>query len=85
MGKPDKILHSVLSSRQDQNVRFTDLLRLLQHLGFTCHVRGSHHIHHHPQLPEILNLQPRKDGKAKPYQVRQCRQLITHHRLGLDP
>ena len=31
---------------------------------------------------EILNLQPKTGGKAKPYQVKQVRQLIIKYRLG---
>jgi len=34
-------------------------------------------------VAEILNLQDR-DGKAKPYQVRQVREIIVKYRLGED-
>jgi hypothetical protein len=34
-------------------------------------------------LEEIVNLQPR-GGMAKPYQVKQVRELITRYQLGVD-
>lgn len=43
-------------------------------------MNGSHHIFVHPTLPEIVNLQE-KDGKAKPYQVREFLQLIEDYDL----
>jgi hypothetical protein len=35
-------------------------------------------------VAEILNLQPRPDGTAKPYQVKQVRNLITKYKLSGD-
>lgn len=32
-------------------------------------------------MAEILNLQPRPDGTAKPYQVKQVRQVIARYHL----
>jgi predicted RNA binding protein YcfA (HicA-like mRNA interferase family) len=38
---------------------------------------GSHHIYRHPgPPPQMLSVQPKKDGKAKPYQVEQFRQAL---------
>lgn len=42
---------------------------------------GSHHIFSRDGVVEILNLQPRHDGSAKPYQVKQVRQVITRYQL----
>lgn len=53
---------------------------LLRWLGFDERIKGSHHIFTKDGIPEILNLQP-KNAKAKPYQVRQVRNLIVEHRL----
>jgi len=85
MAKLDKILQAVLSGRQDQNIRFTDLRKLIIALSFAERIKGGHHIYTHPDVDEIINLQPRHDGKAKPYQVKQTRTIITKYRLGLDP
>jgi len=43
--------------------------------------RGSHHIFVHPDIAELLSVQPRKDGKAKPYQLRQFLKLIEEYSL----
>ncbi|MEM9883811.1 MAG: type II toxin-antitoxin system HicA family toxin [Planctomycetota bacterium] len=74
----------MLTGRQDQNIRFTDLTRLLIALGFDERTRGSHHIFTRPNVEDILNLQPRSDGKAKAYQVKQVRNIVTRHKLALD-
>jgi len=84
MAKLNKILQAVLSGRQDQNVRFTDLCKLVLALGFEERIRGGHHIYTRDGVAEIINLQPRRDGQAKPYQVKQVRAIITSYKLGLD-
>ena len=49
-------------------------------LGFVERVRGSHHIFRKTGVAERINLQ--RDGShAKPYQVRQIRQLIIKYQL----
>jgi len=84
MAKLNKILQAVLSGRQDQNVRFTDLCKLVLALGFEERIRGGHHFYTRDGVAEIINLQPRRDGQAKPYQVKQVRAIITSYKLGLD-
>jgi predicted RNA binding protein YcfA (HicA-like mRNA interferase family) len=61
-------------------------VRLLGQLGFTLRVKGSHHIFTRDGVDEIINLQP-KGSLAKPYQVKQVRELILKHQLAdeLDP
>jgi len=83
MSKLKKTLDQILSGRQDQNVRFTELCGLLQALGFEQRIKGSHHIFTFDGIAEIINLQPRSNGQAKPYQVKQVRQIITSNKLGL--
>jgi hypothetical protein len=41
---------------------------------------GSHHIFHRDGVAEILSLQPR-GTQAKPYQVRQVREVIVKYGL----
>ena len=70
----------ILSGRSDANIRFTDLRRQLLRLGFVERVRGSHHIFRKEGVRELVNLQ--RDGtQAKPYQVRQVRQMILKYGL----
>lgn len=76
-------LQKVLSGRSDANIRFKDLLALLAELGFDQRIRGDHHILWRDGVEEIINLQP-KANKAKPYQVKQVRGILTNYKLGFD-
>ncbi len=62
------------------HIRFGDLRKLLESLGFEERIRGSHHIFTRDGVEEVLNLQP-KGGQAKPYQVKQVRNVILDYRL----
>lgn len=79
-----KTLERIYDDTAVQNVRFNDLCALLERLGFAERRRsGSHRIFSKVGIAEIINLQPRPDGTAKPYQVRQVHDLIVRHRLNL--
>jgi len=81
MGKYDKLLHKVLSGCSDSNIQFSELCQLLYKLDFKERIRGDHHILSKQGISEIINIQP-KEGKAKPYQVKQIRNLILKYKLG---
>lgn len=67
------------------DVRFADFIRLAEAFGFVfIRQSGSHRIHRHPNVRERLNIQPRKDGKAKPVQVREFFGLIDDYGLSLE-
>ncbi|MDE0166499.1 MAG: hypothetical protein OXH92_14425 [Bryobacterales bacterium] len=83
MSRHKQLRETVLSGRADAGIRFDDLRGLLRNLGFTERVRGSHHLFDKEGIVEIVNLQSR-GGHAKPYQVRQVRQLILKYKLGGD-
>jgi len=53
---------------------------VLKYLGFEERIKGSHHIFFKKGIVEIINIQPKKD-KAKPYQVKQVREIILRYRL----
>jgi hypothetical protein len=76
----DKTLDKILRGTSDANIPFEELWRLLRRLGFDERIRGSHHIFTKAGVEEILNLQP-KGSKAKPYQVKQVRNVILKYRL----
>jgi len=83
MGKWEKLVFNVLRGTSDANVRFSDLCSLLKRLGFEERIRGSHHMFRRDGIIEKVNLQ--KDGsKAKPYQVRQVRDVIVKYGLGAE-
>ncbi len=81
MARWEKVLDVVLRAASDANIEFADLCALLTALGFQERVRGDHHIFSKSGVLEIINLQPR-GSKAKPYQVKQVRNLVTKYRLG---
>ena len=64
-------------------MKIKDLVQLLLHLGFDERVRGDHHIFTKDGIDEILNLQP-KGSMAKPYQIKQARNVILRYRLGAN-
>ncbi len=64
---------------------FEELCDLLRRLNFQERQRGgSHRIFTRDGIAEILNLQSRGGDRAKPYQVRQVRQLILKYGLASE-
>lgn len=78
-----KVLAIVVSGQSDTNVRFNDLRRLLRAMGFSQRIKGGHFIFSRIGVVEIINLQPLPGGKAKPYQVKQVRGIITAYKLSV--
>lgn len=83
VSKQKELLWRILKGSSDANIPFAGLRQLLHHLGFEERIRGSHHIFAKTGVVEILNIQA-KGAKAKPYQVRQVRNVILKYRLGGD-
>ena len=81
MGKHEKVLIQILRGTSDANISFEGLRGLLKYLGLEERIRSSHHIFTKDGIEEILNLQP-KGAKAKPYQVKQVRNVILKYKLG---
>ena len=81
MGKHEKLLIQILRGTSDANISFGGLCSMLKHLEFKERIKGSHHIFTMDGVEEILNLQP-KGAKAKPYQVKQIRNVILKYKLG---
>jgi predicted RNA binding protein YcfA (HicA-like mRNA interferase family) len=80
---PRKLLKR-LSQGALQNVRFADMINLVEGFGFRlARVNGSHHIFSHPELAELINLQEVK-GQAKPYQIRQFLRLVEKYNFRLE-
>ncbi|MDL1976219.1 MAG: type II toxin-antitoxin system HicA family toxin [Deltaproteobacteria bacterium] len=80
MARLDKLLEYILMRRGDANVQFVALCQLLKKIGFKERIRGDHHIFTMLEVEEILNLQP-KNGKGKPYQVNQVRNVVLRYKL----
>ena len=83
MGKHEKLVQKILSGRQDTSVDFYEAVTLLQALGFSVRIRGSHHIFDQEGIDEIINIQP-EGSKAKAYQVKQIRDLMVKYQMGVE-
>ena len=83
MAKRRRLLDKLL--RGSIGIRFDEFVLLLEHFGFELdRMRGSHHVFSHPEIAELLSIQPRKDGKAKPYQLRQFLKLVEEYDLSTE-
>lgn len=81
MSKTEKLLLRVLRGTSDADIGFDELCSLLTHMGFELRVRGSHHIFSKLEVAELINLQRDGGGNAKPYQVKQVRNVIVKYKL----
>lgn len=81
MSQFKKALLDILTGTRDNDIPFADLQLVLDRLGFQLRTRGDHFIYTMDGVEEIINLQP-LGGKAKPYQVKQARQIIIKYQLG---
>ena len=77
-----KIYDVVVSGNSDANIRFASFKNLILTLGFVFKSqKGSRAGYYHPVVHVRISIQPTKDGKAKPYQVKQLRDIIKSHNL----
>lgn len=83
MSKEAKLIQGVMSGKSDGNIEFSDLCKLLSRVGFEERIKGSHHIFFRDDVAEIINIQP-SGKRAKPYQVKQVRELIVKYQLVKD-
>lgn len=81
MSRYGKLLECILRGTSDANIPFAQMCQLLKKLEFEERIRGSHHIFTKDGIEEIINLQSR-GAKAKPYQVKQVRNVILKYKLG---
>jgi predicted RNA binding protein YcfA (HicA-like mRNA interferase family) len=81
MSRAEKLAAKILSGRSDRSLDFDDLCYILERAGFQSRTgKGSHRIFYREGVVEIINVQPR-DGKAKPYQVKQVRELLLKYKI----
>ncbi len=83
MSQYEKLLLSILSGTRDKSILFADLRAVLDRLGFQCRIKGDHFIYTKDGVEEIINIQP-VGNQAKPYQVKQVRNVILKYQLGGD-
>ena len=83
MGRRRKLLERILIGRSDANIPFEQTRTRLKALGFSESIRGSHHKFIGEGVEELINLQG-VEGKCKPYQVRQKREVVLKYNLGQE-
>ncbi len=82
MSKRQKLLAKLLAG--SKNITFNEFILLLEGYGFELdRTRGSHRIYAHPNVSQLLSIQPKHDGKAKPYQLQQFLKLVEEYNLKL--
>jgi hypothetical protein len=83
MGKITRLYEHILMRRSDASVSFGTLRNLLKRMGFSERIKGDHFIFTKNGVEEILNIQP-KNGKGKPYQVKQVRDIILKYNIRIE-
>jgi len=68
LNKLNKTITKILSGSSDANIEFKELINLLNYLGFTMRIKGSHHIFYKEEVEEIINIQP-NSNKAIPIAI----------------
>ena len=85
MSRAEKLAAKLLTGRSDKNFSFDDLCYIIERAGFECRGgKGSHRIYAKQGVAEIINVQPRGGGEAKPYQVKQVRELLVKYRIEIS-
>ena len=80
MSKIQKLYELIMDGRYDNNIKFSDLQRILAYFSFNVRIKGDHFIYYKDGIVETINIQPRCN-KAKPYQVKQIRYLFLKYHL----
>ena len=80
MSTTEKLYFSIISGLQDKNIKFKNLQKLLDILGFDCRIRGDHFIYSYDNFRENINIQP-SGNMAKPYQVKQVRNFLQKYKI----
>ncbi len=82
MSRYDKIRSDILSGSCDKNISEADMKFFLEKIGATHkRTKGSHTQYAIDNIPELINIQP-QNGKIKPYQVKEIRNIVKKYRLG---
>ena len=83
MGKRRKVYDRILSGQSDKNIPFEQTRTLLRYLGFNERVSGDHYIFEKPGVDGLVNIQPTRESKCKPYQVKQIRRVLLDYKIEL--
>ena len=85
MSKAEKLAAKILGGKSDQSFSFDDLCHVIERAGFQLRPgKGSHRIYYKDGVVEIINVQPRGRSQAKPYQVKQVRELLLKYKIEIE-
>ncbi len=84
MSQIKKLFLKIFDEKQQNNISFLELRKLLTYIGFSERIKGSHHIFYKNDVQEIINLQPLRGKKAKNYQVKQVREIVIFYKLDIE-
>jgi predicted RNA binding protein YcfA (HicA-like mRNA interferase family) len=80
VSKKDKLIAK--AKNNPGGLRFEEACKLAEYFGFVqTGGKGSHRVYARVDVLEIVNLQSKKDGKAKRYQVEQILELVEGYSL----
>lgn len=84
MVKKQKLYQKLVNNQK--NIKFSQLITVVEAFGFVLdRIKGSHHTYKHLDIAEaFLQLQPGKNGDAKPYQIKQFLSLIEEYNLHME-
>jgi len=83
VANPRKLLLKAYNN--PKGLRFAEFVKLVEAFGFEYRRQvGSHRIHGRPDVREVVNVQPTKDGKAKDVQVKDFLALVEQYGLRLE-
>lgn len=81
MGRRRKHYDKIVGGGADASIPFDRTRTLLKHLGFEERISGSHHVFKRADIAERVVVQPTREGKCKPYQVAQMREVLVKYNL----
>lgn len=82
MSRYSKIRADILSGKSDKNISEEDMRFFLAKIGAIYRrTKGSHIQYSIDNIPELINIQP-QNGKIKPYQVKEIRNIVNKYKLG---
>jgi predicted RNA binding protein YcfA (HicA-like mRNA interferase family) len=85
MAKAEKIIERILANPVPANIKWDELVLVLNHLGYrTLHKDGSRRRFHQEKIDHVICLhRPHPGNEVKPVYIRQMREVLKE--LGLIP
>ena len=76
-----RLIQKILSGTADDDIPFNATVNLLLRLRFELRTKGSHRIFTHEDFDGVINIQPARGNRLKPYQAKQIRKIFNANRI----